>query len=43
MYVGSLNENLILQMVLTVTVLCGTNNILWNISHIQYECEEYYA
>jgi hypothetical protein len=26
-----------------IAVFNGTNNILWNIPHIEIECEEYYA
>jgi hypothetical protein len=26
-----------------IEVLCGTGNIMWNISHIQVECEEYFS
>ena len=26
-----------------ITMFYGTDNILWNIPHIQYECEEYFA
>ena len=49
MYVGSLNENLIILMVLTITLfrfitmLCGIDNIIQNIPHIQSKCEEYYV
>lgn len=24
-------------------MFCGNDNIMWNITHIQYECEEYYV
>ena len=26
-----------------IIVLCRTNNIMWNIPHIWFECEEYYV
>jgi hypothetical protein len=26
-----------------IAVLCGTDIILWNIPHIQFECEEYFT
>jgi hypothetical protein len=27
----------------SIIILCGTDIILWNISHIQTECGEYFA
>ena len=27
----------------SIRVLCGTDNIIWNIPHIQFECGEYYV
>ena len=30
-----------IMLVRSIRVLCGTNSVLWNILHIQFECGEY--